>query len=114
MKKLIALTVALIALLTISTACAGDIHPDYTLQIDHVYPSTMIIIEVNYYEDIVTMVDGGGHIWIMEGVEDYNVYDLVSVMMCDNYTEYVTDDVIMTAFYAGAGNAAVAMRWMGY
>ena len=113
MKKLIALTLALIALLTISTASATVFLPDVTLDYDRLYSHMAIITEISVEEDIVIMVDAAGMVWIMEGVEDYTVGDFVSMIMFDNYSASVKDDMIVEARYAGFGGMEVVQMWMG-
>lgn len=66
-----------------------------------IYPNTMVITETNYETDTVTMSTCSGVTYQFEGVEDYYVGDLVSVIMFDNGTPEVYDDIILSHRYAG-------------
>lgn len=83
MKKLIA---ALIA--AASLASAGLI-----------YPTTMQITKID--GDLVTMETATGFAYEMLGAEDYEAGDLISVLMFNNGTKYITDDVILSVQYSG-------------
>lgn len=66
------------------------------------YARTAKITEVDYGTDTVTLVDGAGRLWSFTGCEDYAVDDFVSLLMSDAGTpESVSDDVIVSARYAG-------------
>ena len=64
------------------------------------YPATMTVTSVQ--NDVVTMETSTGHIYEMDGAEDWMPGDVASLIMSDNGTpEDVTDDVIMSARYSG-------------
>lgn len=64
------------------------------------YPATMTVTSVQ--NDVVTMETSTGHIYEMEGAEDWMAGDVASLIMSDNGTpEDITDDVIMSARYTG-------------
>lgn len=66
------------------------------------YARTAKIAEVDYGTGTITLVDGAGLVWQLTGCEDYDVGDLVSLLMSDAGTsESVLDDVIVSASYAG-------------
>ena len=109
MKTFTAIILALVLTLTAFTACAYE--DRFTLDADRLYPNTAIVVDLDAYEDLVFCVDGAGHEWIFEGVEDWMVGDLVSLLMFDNFTEIVTDDVIMVAWYGGFVGEDLAMEW---
>ena len=87
MKKLIALTLALIALCGVATA--------------ELYPETARVVEVDYIADTVTVETFNGFLFVFEGCEDYMVGDGVALIMEDNGTEKVFDDEIVKAQYCG-------------
>lgn len=64
-----------------------------------IYPTAMTVTAVT--NETVTMETKTGHVFEMVGSEDYEVGDLVAVIMFSKGTETVTDDIIVTARYAG-------------
>ena len=87
MKKLIALTLALIALYGVASA--------------ELYPETARVVEVNYEEDTVTVETFNGFLFAFEGCEDYTEGDGVSLIMDSKGTDRVYDDEILKAEYCG-------------
>ncbi len=64
------------------------------------YPATMEITNIS--DNVVTMETATGHIFEMSGPEDYEIGDLVSLVMDDNGTpDDITDDSIISARYSG-------------
>lgn len=89
MKKLT--TIALILILTaIALTASAD-----------VYPMTAKVVEVNYDEDIVTVETFTGFLFSFEGCEDWAEGDCASLIMDDNGTEKILDDMIVMAQYGG-------------
>jgi hypothetical protein len=66
-----------------------------------IYPTTVIIREIDYLNDLVICEDYNGNEWVFEGIEDWDVNDIVSMIMNDNETELIYDDVIMQIRYSG-------------
>ena len=89
MKKLTA-----IALILILTAIALTAFAD-------VYPMTAKVVEVNYDEDTVTVETFTGFLFSFEGCEDWAEGDCASLIMDDNGTEKIFDDMIVMAQYGG-------------
>lgn len=87
MKKLIALTLVLIALCGVATA--------------EIYPETAKVVEVDYNTDTVTVETFTGFLFAFEGCEDWMIGDCASLIMEDNGTELVYDDEIIMAQYGG-------------
>lgn len=91
---------AMTAILTViailfSTACAVSAP-------DGFYPRTATVIEFNYMTDAVICKDCAGIVWIFYGIEDWNIGDLVSMMLYDNGTpDSIYDDEIVMAYYGG-------------
>lgn len=66
-----------------------------------IYATTMRVTAIDNAKDIVTMETATGHIFEMEGTEDYMIGDYVSLVMDDNGTPGITDDIIVSAQYSG-------------
>ena len=59
------------------------------------YIKPMQVWEVDRDNNIVVLVDNSGNLWEFEGVEDWEVDDLVCVRMSDNNTTTIYDDIIL-------------------
>lgn len=66
-----------------------------------IYPTTMVVDELDYQNDIVRLQTATGFVYEMEGTEDYIEGDMVSLIMFTNGTKYIMDDIILDARYAG-------------
>lgn len=60
-----------------------------------IYPDTFLVTNVN--ADIVYAVDCNGNEWVWYGAEDFNKGDYAAVLMFNNQTETIFDDVVLTA-----------------
>ena len=89
MKKLIALTLTLIALLTAVNACAD------------IYPAVGVVFDLDYENDLVVFEDFNQNLWVVEGIEDWDFGDIGALLMDDMETESIYDDEIVLARYAG-------------
>lgn len=87
MKKFFAI-VTLFVLLTVSASA-------------EIYPQAFVISEVNYEENTILLVDCNGEGWIWEGIEDYEVGDIIAAIMDDSKTETIYDDIIIMIQYVG-------------
>lgn len=65
------------------------------------YPLTTIVTEINPEIDVVSITDNNGFVWQFYGVEDWEEGDICSVIMNDNGTETIFDDIIVTTRYGG-------------
>lgn len=65
------------------------------------YPTTCIITEIDETADLVTMSTCEGFEYQFYGIEDCFEGDLVSCIMFNNFTEDITDDVIISQQYTG-------------
>lgn len=65
------------------------------------YPQTMTVVQVDIATDTVTCEDATGNLWQFKGVEDWQVNDIVSMIMNDNGTEEIFDDRIVKIRYNG-------------
>jgi hypothetical protein len=64
-----------------------------------VYPQSMVVNSID--DEQVTLRTSTGHIYVMEGREDYEVGDVVAVIMYTSGTQTVEDDAIIMARYSG-------------
>lgn len=65
-----------------------------------IYPATMEVINIS--GDVVTMETATGHIYEMDGAEDWQEGDLAALIMWNNGTpDNVEDDIILAARYSG-------------
>lgn len=89
MKRIIALVLILISLATSSFA-------EY-------YPRTAFVTSFDYTTDCVIVTDWAGMEWAFIGIEDWQIDDIVSMMMDDNNTpDSIYDDIIIKTLYGGA------------
>lgn len=65
------------------------------------YPLCGIVVDVNYSDDCITIEDFNGNLWVWEGAEDWCVNDIAAMIMYDNGTEHIYDDVIISITYNG-------------
>lgn len=64
------------------------------------YPLTAVVEEIN--GDVLTLVDGNGNGWEMtEDGFGWMLGDVASLLMYDNGTETVEDDIILDARFSG-------------
>lgn len=66
-------------------------------QFSHLYPLTTTVTETD--NDTVTVEDSNGNIWSFDGAEDWEVGDGCALIMDDNSTSEIVDDVIISAKY---------------
>ena len=72
-----------------------------TYNLDNLYGKTAMVYELDRTMDIVYVVDCNGEAWTFEGCEDYELGDYVSMIMYDNGTQSIYDDIIMKVQYSG-------------
>lgn len=58
------------------------------------YALTTCVVELDRKNNMVTVEDSTGNRWQFCGVEDWEVNDCASLLMCDNGTESILDDEI--------------------
>lgn len=66
----------------------------------HYYALATVVIDIDATEDAVICEDSTGNIWAFYGVEDWQVGDNANLLMHDNGTKNIYDDVICGATYA--------------
>lgn len=65
------------------------------------YTMTAVVVEIDRDADVVTCEDGAGFLWEFYEVDDWRVGDTVALLMNNNGTETIFDDVIVHAYYGG-------------
>lgn len=63
----------------------------------HLYPLSTTVTEIN--NDTVTVEDTSGNLWSFNGTEDWEVGDCCALIMDDNSTKDIRDDVIISTRY---------------
>lgn len=71
-----------------------------TVNPDRLYPLTARVSEIDPSADTVVFEDSMGFRWAMSGIEDWQPGDGASLLMHDNGTETIYDDIIITARYS--------------
>lgn len=65
----------------------------------HLYPLTTVVTEIN--NDTVTVKDSNGNLLSFDGAEDWEINDSCVLIMNDNNTKDIRDDVIISTRYQG-------------
>lgn len=65
------------------------------------YPKTAFIIDIDSIHDLVTIEDSSGFLWDFTGVEDYEINDVVSIIMFNNFSKSIFDDEIVSIKFSG-------------
>lgn len=99
MKKIITAILALALILTCSTCFAESAVDEFA---SHIRPLCGVVVEVNYKEDYIAIEDFTGNVWEWEGVEDWQEGDIAALIMDDNGTENIFDDIILDIQYCGS------------
>lgn len=68
-------------------------------QISHLYPLSTTVTEIN--NNTVTVEDSNGNLWSFDGAEDWEINDSCALIMNDNNTKDIRDDVIISTRYQG-------------
>lgn len=68
---------------------------------DYIYPLTTVVTQVDKRTDIVCVEDGNGNKWSFFGVEDWQEGDVCSMIMNNQGTKDISDDVIIKQQYGG-------------
>jgi len=65
------------------------------------YAMTAVIVSLNYDTDTVKVEDFNGNVWAFDGCEDWQLFDMCALMMDDNNTIDIYDDMIVSIRYNG-------------
>lgn len=87
---LVAFMLILVSIIIINKANASEL-----------YPACGIVVEIDEENDLVMVEDFNGDIWIFEGIEDWFIGDICAMMMDDNGTDTIYDDIIVSVRYCG-------------
>lgn len=72
-----------------------------TKQINDYYPMTTIVREIDNKNDIVTVENNDGELFQFIGIEDWQINDICTLMLNNNGTENIYDDIIIKTIYNG-------------
>lgn len=96
MKKFFAVCMAVIGF-TFSTSTVAKAEE----QKPRFYPKTTVVKETRTETDEVICVDFNGFEWAFKGIDEWMVGDYCSMIMYDNCTDIIFDDVIISCHYDG-------------
>ncbi len=68
-------------------------------QISHLYPLSTTVMQIS--NNTVTVEDSNGNLWSFNGAEDWEINDTCALIMNDNSTKDIRDDVIISTRYQG-------------
>ena len=66
----------------------------------HTYALTGVVVELTAKSNEVVVEDYNGNLWAFCGIEDWQVGDCASLLMDDQGTDSVLDDVVLSARYS--------------
>ena len=86
MKKIIAIIAVALVLFTATASAA-------------VYPRTFKVYDLDYTNDVVTLISFNGDLYTFYGCEDWFINDCASAVMDDMGTPEIDDDKIVIVYY---------------
>lgn len=92
----ISLCVAFFTAITIAAFAPKTAEPEHKL-----YPMTAMVFELDEENDLVIIEDFNGNLWDFEGIEEWMIGNICSVIMDDIGTETIFDDEIVSVRYDG-------------
>ena len=92
-KKFFAVWCAVLAVAVLMGVCACASAETYAM--------TTVVVSLDYDADVVECMDFNGNVWAFDGCEDWQLMDVCALLMDDNDTETIYDDVILSARYNG-------------
>jgi hypothetical protein len=98
MKKIVTIILTMTLILACSVCFAESAVDEFA---SHIRPLCGIVIEVNYGENYIAIEDFTGNVWEWEGAEDWQEGDIAAMIMDDNGTESIFDDIILDIQYCG-------------
>lgn len=63
------------------------------------YPKSGTVVELETATDTVVVEDRSGNFWSFEGIEDWMIDDHCAMIMCNNGTSEISDDIICKVIY---------------
>ena len=97
MKNYIVLIISLALLLTASIMCNYNKNVDIQAKqtIEQLYPMSTVVTEIDTKSNSVIVENANGHLYAFSGIEDWKVDDICILLMDNNNTTDVTDDIII-------------------
>lgn len=95
MKKVLAIVTLLALVISFAVICGtqSEAHSD------HFYAMTAKVVALDYTVDLVTVEDFNGFQWCFYECDDWQIGDCASLVMHDNDTPLIFDDVIYSVRY---------------
>jgi hypothetical protein len=97
MKKSTAIIVIILVASVVSSLCG--VLMNQLLNPANTYAMTCEVVELDRENDLVILVDANGFEWAWEGIEDWQIGDCASMLMDNNGTAEIFDDVILSMNY---------------
>ena len=69
-----------------------------------------MVVDLDFENNLVTVEDCTGELWQFEGIEDWWYGDFAGMIMDDNGTKIIYDDIILQVAYCGNINQWNAME----
>lgn len=75
--------------------CVNEIRKSSKNNIDSYYPMDTVVREIDYDNNIVIVENNDGELFSFFGTDSFKVNDSCALLMYDNNTSNITDDVII-------------------
>ena len=75
--------------------CVNEIRKSSKNNIDSYYPMDTVVREIDYDNNIVIVENNDGELFSFFGTDSFKVNDSCALLMYDNSTSDITDDVII-------------------
>lgn len=75
--------------------CVNEIRKSSKNNIDSYYPMNTVVREIDYDNNIVIVENNDGELFSFFGTDSFKVNDSCALLMYDNTTSDITDDVII-------------------
>ena len=75
--------------------CVNEIRKSSKNNIDSYYPMDTVVREIDYDNNIVIVENNDGELFSFFGTDSFKVSDSCALLMYDNTTSDITDDVII-------------------
>ena len=98
-KTFIIITIGIIIIVGLITVCSFNLGSGNREK--NLYPLSTIVWKVNEGNNKVTVMDFNGNLWQFNGIEDWEVGDVASLIMDSKNTDTIFDDEIVKAQYNG-------------
>lgn len=103
MNKQIKILTCAVIILSLLTVMFAILIPVFNSELKkNLYPSVMIIAQVDEATNTVTCRDCTGNLWQFKGIEDWDEGDLIAIIMNSKGTSEIYDDEIVKIEYCGS------------